>query len=219
MASRPAPTDFPSHLAARRGVGGALVGAVAGAVAAFFIAWQAAMLVGWSAAAICFLIVLWHSILPQDPMATARHATRNDDSRLAADITILASSATSLVAVGFVLVKAGERGGIAQAVLTAIAVLSVVLAWAVVQTIFTLKYGHIYYAHGGGIDFGPEGDPDYHDFAYLAFTIGMTYQVSDTNLTTRKMRSTALLHGLLSFVFGTAIIAMMINVVAGLIGR
>src|SRR5436190_9996106 len=134
MGTRSAPPDFPPYLAARRALVGALVGAVAGTVAAFFIAWQAAILVGWSAAAICFLVVVWHSILPQDPTATAQHAMREDGSRVAADLAIVVAAATSLVAVGFVLIKAGERGGIVQGVLTAIAVLSVVLAWAVVQT-------------------------------------------------------------------------------------
>ena len=67
------------------------------------------------------------------------------------------------------------------------------------------------------MDFNQDEDPTYRDFAYLAFTIGMTYQVSDTNLTDGRIRATALRHALLSFVFGTAIIATMINVVAGLL--
>jgi uncharacterized membrane protein len=85
-----------------------------------------------------------------------------------------------------------------------------------VHTIYTLRYADLYYTGSGGIDFNQTDDPDYSDFAYLAFTIGMTYQVSDTNLQTKVIRHTALRHAMLSFVFGTAIIAMTINIVAGL---
>ena len=93
-----------------------------------------------------------------------------------------------------------------------------VLSWLAVQTVFTLRYAHLYYSRRpGGIDFNGDEEPDYRDFAYLALTIGMTYQVSDTNLTTKVMRRTATRQGLLSYVFGTFVVAMTINVVAGLI--
>ena len=94
---------------------------------------------------------------------------------------------------------------------------SVMLAWATVQTIFMLRYARMYYdAKDGGVDFG--GDkPDYGDFAYLAFTIGMTYLVSDTAITERAIRRVVLRHAVLSFVFATAFIAVLINVVGGLL--
>ena len=85
------------------------------------------------------------------------------------------------------------------------------------STVYTLRYGELYYVDDGGIDFNQDEPPTYRDFAYLAFTIGMTYQVSDTNITDPRLRAAVLRHGLLSFVFGTAIIATMINVVAGLV--
>ena len=152
-----------------------------------------------------------------DAADTARHATREDDSRFAADVTLLAASVASLVAVGLTLVKGAQLGGSQEALFTAVAVAGVVLAWAVVHTVFALRYGHLYYLERGGIDFHDNCDPTYRDFAYVAFTIGMTYQVSDTELTSRTIRSTALRHALLSFLFGSAIIAMTINVVAGLV--
>jgi uncharacterized membrane protein len=86
-----------------------------------------------------------------------------------------------------------------------------------VHAVFTLRYAHLYYSEGGGIDFNDDADPDYHDFAYLALTIGMTFQVSDTNLTTKAIRRTATRHALVSYLFGAIIIAMVINVVAGLL--
>ena len=206
------------HRAARRALVAGLIGVATGTVGGFLVVWQAGPLIGWIAAAIFYLIRVWADVLPQDAAATAEHATFEDDSRVVAEISLLSASLASLVAMGLLLVKAAQEGGLLQAGLTAVAVASVVLAWAVVHTVFNLRYGHLYYAASGGIDFGEDADePSYRDFAYVAFTIGMTYQVSDTDLTSPAMRSMALRHALLSFLFGTSIIAMMINVVAGLV--
>jgi uncharacterized membrane protein len=209
--------DRRTHVAARRAIGTGIVGVVAGAGAAALMPWQAALLLGWTTTAVVFLVRVWVALLPQDAGSTARHATKEDDSRVAADAGILSASLISLVAVGLLLVKGARTGGFTEGVFTGVAVLSVVISWAVVHTIFALRYGHIYYGGDGGMDFHGEADPTYRDFAYVAFTIGMTYQVSDTELTSRAMRAAVLRHALLSFLFGTAIIAMMINVVAGLL--
>jgi uncharacterized membrane protein len=97
-------------------------------------------------------------------------------------------------------------------------VLSVFLAWAVVQTVFTLRYAHLYYSgRAGGIDFNDEEEPDYRDFSYLALTVGMTYQVSDTDLRAKAIRRTVTRQALLSYLFGTVVVAVMINVVASLL--
>lgn len=92
------------------------------------------------------------------------------------------------------------------------------MSWTVLHTVSLLHYARLYYtAPEGGVDFNSDEPPEYSDFAYLAFTIGMTCQVSDTNLTSEPMRRAALGHALLSFVFGTFILAMTINAVAGLL--
>jgi hypothetical protein len=102
-------------------------------------------------------------------------------------------------------VKAANAMGGTKAYLLTVGMVSVVLAWGVVHTIFTLRYARIYYTGGdGGVDFNEKIPPDYTDFAYLAFTIGMTFQVSDTNLTSKSMRRTALRHALISYLFGAA---------------
>jgi uncharacterized membrane protein len=181
--------------------------------------WQLAMLAGWGTAAATVVVWILTIILSKDSQATARLATREDDSRAAADVLLVSASLASLAGVGFGLVKASQEGGRTQAVITTMAVLSVVLSWLLVHLLFTLRYAHIYYVGDGGVEFNEDGEPDYRDFAYLAFTIGMTYQVSDTNLTTKPIRRAALRHALLSFVFGTSIIAVMINVVAGLLNK
>jgi uncharacterized membrane protein len=206
-------------LAARRTLIAAATGAVAAGLAAVFLPWQATTLIGWSTAAGVYCVRVWRHLSPMDAPATASHATTEDDSRVAADLTVLAACVASLVAVGLTLVKAAAESGAAKDMFSGVAVLSVVMSWTVVHTVFTLRYGHLYYDHKRGMDFHDESDPNYRDFAYVAFTIGMTYQVSDTELTTRAIRSTALRHALLSFIFGTAIIAMTINLVAGLLGK
>ena len=101
--------------------------------------------------------------------------------------------------------------------ITTVAVVSVVASWVAVHTVFTLRYAHLFYLGDGGIDFHDDRKPDYGDFAYVAFTIGMTYQVSDSDLTAKPIRVTALRHALLSYLFGIAVVALTINVVATLI--
>jgi uncharacterized membrane protein len=211
--------QFPNRLAARRVVQAAAAGAVALGVAAFLAPWQAAVTMGWSVAAAVYLGQVWARLRGHDAEATAAHATRLDDSRVAADLFLLAACLGSLVAMVTLLVKAQQSSGGAKAGLTGLAIGCVVLSWSVVHTVFALRYAHAYYAERGpgGIDFNGDDDPNYVDFAYVAFTIGMTYQVSDTDLTAPFIRALALRHALLSFLFGTAIIAVAINVVAGLI--
>ena len=98
--------------------------------------------------------------------------------------------------------------------------LTVLLSWSLVHTLFALRYARLYYADGaGGIDFKNDDAPDYADFAYVAFTVGMTFQVSDTDIQLRGIRRTVLGHALLAYVFGTVIIAVTINVIAGFVAR
>jgi uncharacterized membrane protein len=195
-----------------------VVTGVAGATAAaWWVPWQVSVLVGWCLAALVLTVSVWVKIWPADAERTRQLSTIEDSSRAATDIVLVAASTASLIGVGFVLLKGGTTSGLASAGITALAVVSVMLAWATVQTVFTLRYAHLYWSPTpGGVDFNQDTDPDYHDFAYLAFTVGMTYQVSDTNLTTTTMRRTALRHALVSYVFGAVIIAVTINVVASL---
>jgi uncharacterized membrane protein len=103
--------------------------------------------------------------------------------------------------------------------LTALALVSVALAWSAVHTVYALRYARLYYTPpDGGVDF-KGGRPDYPDFAYLALTIGMTFQVSDTDLTGKPVRRQALRHALTSYVFGTVIVAITVSSVASLLGR
>jgi uncharacterized membrane protein len=179
--------------------------------------WQVAVLTGWDTTATVFIAwVLWMAY-GKDAAATAALATLEDDSRAAADVLLVAASVASLVSVAVGLVKATDERGMGEAAITALAVLTVILSWAAVNAVFTLHYARLYYTEQGGIEFNDEAEPDYHDFAYVALTIGMTYQVSDTNLTTKSIRRTAMRQALLSYVFGTFVVAMTINLLAGLL--
>jgi uncharacterized membrane protein len=98
---------------------------------------------------------------------------------------------------------------------------TVVLSWAVINTLFTLRYAHLHFASpAAGIDFedvARADQPDYRDFAYVAFTIGMCYQVSDTTVRNPRIRRTVLSHALLSYVFGVVIVAGSVSLIAGLV--
>jgi uncharacterized membrane protein len=142
---------------------------------------------------------------------------RADPARGTTDLLILTAAVASLAAVGIVLVSAAHAKGGAQDRQIALGVLSVTVSWAVVHTVFALRYAALYYTGlDGGIDFHESTPPAYADFAYIAFTIGMTFQVSDTEITSSAIRRTALRHALLSYLFGAGVLATAVNLVASL---
>jgi uncharacterized membrane protein len=206
----------PSSLVARMSAVVA-AGVVVGVVAAFILPWQTIPMLAWDASALTWVTSVWWRIGRLDAVATSVHATYEDPRRATADALLLSASVISLVAVVLGVIKAGSTHGDEKAVLVGAGLLTIVVSWAVVHTLFTLRYAALYYTGpDGGVDFNEDDRPNYADFAYLAFTIGMTYQVSDTNLTSKEIRHTALRHALLSYLFGTVIIAATINLAAGL---
>ncbi len=173
--------------------------------------------VGWVALCAVYLPWVWFSIGRMDADATSRSATQEAPTRSVADVLLLVASAASLLAVAVVLTGAKNAPGSAKDVLAALAVLSVAMSWFLVHTLFTLRYAVLYYTGpDGGIDFNQKKPPRYLDFAYLAFTLGMTFQVSDTDLTDGAVRATALRHSLLSYLLGAVVIASTVNLVANL---
>ncbi len=208
-------------LAARRLVVGAIAGLVATiASAAAGAHWQVALSIGWCALAGVILVWVWATIGSLDAKATAEHARSDDFSRSAADLVLLGASIASLGAVAMTLVLAGEAHNGRKAALVALTIVTVALAWGLVHTVFTLRYGDLFYGDPiGGVDFNEDDKPDYRDFGYLALTIGMTFQVSDTNLQTKPIRRTAIRHALLSYVFGTVVVAITINIVGSLLSK
>ena len=208
-------------LLARTQVAVAIVaGAVAGTVVVLSGGGEFGPLIGWDVTTLVYLTWVWVSIWRLDAEYTARRAVYNDPTRTMADVLLLTASVASLVSVGFVLAQAAQSSGAAELLRVGLGVLSVVLSWSVVHTIFTLRYARIYYVDvDGGVNFNQPDAPDYGDFAYLAFTIGMTFQVSDTDLETGEFRRTALRHALLSYLFGTGLLATTINLVASITSK
>jgi uncharacterized membrane protein len=197
-------------------------GLAVGVVVALFLPWQLAVLCGWNATAIAFLATVVPIVLKADEASTKRLAGREDVNRDIARVLLLLACGASLAAIGFTLRLAQDESGADRVGLVTVAAVTVVVSWVVVNTVFTLRYARLYYgaAGGGSVDFGEPtaGPPDYRDFAYLAFTIGMTYQVSDTTLRDRRIRRAVLAHALISYGFGVIIVAAGVNVVAGLLG-
>ena len=215
---RPLPWARDGKVRARdRLVVAVVTGLVIGVGCGFVVPWQLAVLLGWDAAAAAFIIPLWSSVWALSADQTRTHSVREDPSRAATDGVLLATSVASLIGVGAALVKASNENGAMEVALIGVAALSVALSWWLVHTIFTLRYARLFYATGRGIDFHQEEQPTYWDFAYVAFTIGMTFQVSDTDLNSSSLRLTALRQALLAYLFGVVIVAMTINVVAGLL--
>jgi uncharacterized membrane protein len=210
-----------THISALRRVLVAIViGLVVGPLLALVTAWQAAALLGWDATVVCFLLWVWLSVWKLDPKKTREVAVREDPSAALADSVVLVAGVACLGAVALVLIKAGSSHGSEKAFLIAVGVASVAASWASLHTVFTLRYARIFYTgSAGGITFNEKEPPDYVDFAYVALTIGLTFQVSDTDLSSKQMRRTALRHALLSYLFGAVIVALTINVVASLLSN
>ena len=195
-----------------------LGGAVAGVIASLLTPVSASILLGWDVAVLIYLAWTWGAVQGLDPEVTAQLAKREDPSTPVADLVVIGAGTAMLAAVGFALAKAGEATGGMRAYLVTLGLVSVVLSWAVVHTVFALKYARAYYSEpAGGIEFNEDEPPNYIDFAYYAFTIGMTFQVADTNITSRAVRRTTLHHALLSYLFGAVLLGLVINVVATLL--
>jgi uncharacterized membrane protein len=195
-----------------------LAGAVTASIGWLAMPVVASILLGWDVAVVIYLVWTGASVWNLNPSRTAQLAKREDPSTPVAELVVLLAGTAMLAAVGFALVKAGQTSGVLKAYLVTIGLLSVVLSWAVVHTIFGLRYARAYYAEPvGGIEFNEAEPPNYIDFAYYSFTVGMTFQVADTNITARAVRRTTLHHALLSYLFGAVLLGIVINVVATLL--
>jgi uncharacterized membrane protein len=181
--------------------------------------WQVAALVGWDVSAAVFITIVYAHIHGKNAKETERAARTEDDSRGASEAILVGASVFSLVGVAFALIAASSAHGAAKSAMTTLVVVSVVLSWAAVHAVFTLRYARLYYAADGGIDFHSDVPPDYGDFLYVALTIGMTFQASDTDLNAKSIRMTAIRHALLSYLFGVVVLGTTINVIATLLSK
>lgn len=180
----------------------------------------------WDAFAVCVLVLAWIAIVATPREKIRARAQAQDLGRKLIFVFVVIAAAAALFAVGFLLhANRDEPRGHLTAHLI-ISLLAVVTSWSLTHTVFGLRYAHIFYGdsddpanhqHAGGLDFPGERLPDYLDFAYFSFVIGMTCQVSDVQITSRGIRQLALLHGVLSFGFNVIILALTINTVTALL--
>lgn len=174
-------------------------------------------LVGWDAAAVTYLVWAWLLLSGRTWQETADLAVREDPSRPVRDVVLITAGLASLLAIGILLATDQSVRGVDRDLNIGLGIVSVLLSWTVVHTVFTARYARLYYTgDDGGVDFHQAEPPTYADFAYLSFTVGMTFQVADTDLTSRPVRTTVLAHALVSYLFGAVIIAATINLLAGL---
>jgi len=179
------------------------------------------VLIGWDAGVILYLVVAAAVMTHCQSVAQMeRNAAAQDEGAFAVlGLTVVAAIA-SLAAI-FAELAVIERNDPHYGLYNALAVATVVLSWAFTHTIFALHYAHDYYGHRrkGGLKFPEDTKPDYWDFVYFAFVIGMTFQVSDVAVTQKSIRRMVVGHGVLSFLFSAAIIAMTVNLAAGIIQK
>jgi uncharacterized membrane protein len=205
-------------LSARRALVSVGAGLVAGAGVALLGAPQLLPLVSWIIAAAVAVTWVWRVCWGQDETGTEQLAEEEATSRTT-DTWVLLAAVASLSAVVAALVQSSSRQDGIAVVSVILGVVSVALSWALVNTVFALKYARLYYVDepdAGGIDFKQKEPPAYSDFAYLAFTVGMSFAVSDTELTQTRIRKVAVGHAMLSYVFGTGILAVAVNLVTNL---
>jgi uncharacterized membrane protein len=184
----------------------------------------------WLGFALSNLFLLWLIIRTARPAEIQRIAKKEDTSRVIIFLLVVIASFVSLIAVIILLHALPEKNGLVYYTQVGLTVTAVISSWALIHTLFTFHYAHFFYSNNpaaagdnttnhGGLEFPGEPAPDYMDFAYFSFVVGMTFQVSDVQITSRAFRRLALLHGLLSFAFNTVIVALSINIIFGIIQR
>ena len=205
-------------LSARRTLISLAAGSAAGVVVGLLFTWRLMPLVSWTVTVAVALTWVWRLSWPQDSEGTKRLAEQENLTR-STDMWVLTAAVVSLAIVAVALMQSKDQQSAASVASVLLSVLSVALSWALVNTVYAFKYARLYYfgePDVGGIDFKQESPPTYSDFAYLAFTVGMSFAVAETEPTSTRIRKVALGHALLSYAFGTGVLAVAINLVTNL---
>jgi uncharacterized membrane protein len=181
--------------------------------------------VAWDSSVIFFLFSVWLVITGATPQKMYLRAQRQYSNHWVILAIVVAAACVSLLAIGFMF-KTKQNSVALLTLHVALAAATIIGSWSIVHTTFALHYAHDYYRYDRhparsnrpvSLDFPGDEQPDYYDFLYFSFVIGMTFQVSDVQIKTRLVRRLALVHGILSFFFNTVILALSINILAGLI--
>jgi uncharacterized membrane protein len=182
------------------------------------------VLIAWNAGALAYLGLAWLAVARADPEMTRVRAQAQDQSGFVIFLLVLTAAATSFVAIGFLSSDIKDLPFWPRAWHLTLSVVALLLSWLLIQTLFAFHYARRYYSRHvngpqprRGLKFPGDKEPDYLDFAYYSFVVGMTSQVSDVAVLTRHMRRLTLIHGVLAFIFNIAILAMSINIIGGVI--
>ena len=207
----------------QRLVYGALA-AVAVAVSPLPVPWPSHALLAWCAGSTTFLALAWWLAVGFDAVRTRSHAQAQDQPSALLFLLVLASVFASTAAIAVMLQQLQNLSAWALVAHLALSMVALALSWLFMQTIFAFRYAHLYYQEelrgngsGAGLEFPGKLPPDYFDFLYYAHVVGMTSQVSDVVVTSRKMRHLTLLHSVTSFAFNMLVLALSINVMSGAI--
>jgi uncharacterized membrane protein len=210
------------HRALARTVVALVVGVGAGLALSLRYSSAIAFIGGWDAGGLTLLALAWFIIGTCDAAATRERAAAEDPGRTAVTVLVILASLAGLLAVTVLVRRPGANAPKEEAELIALSLATVAVSWTLTHSAFTLRYAHLYYREDdegvGGAAFPGRAPPSYLDFAYLAFTVGMTFQVSDTAVSSPRIRHTVLLHAILSFLYTTTILAFVLNLVAGIAG-
>uniref|UniRef100_A0AAU2VI30 DUF1345 domain-containing protein n=1 Tax=Streptomyces sp. NBC_00008 TaxID=2903610 RepID=A0AAU2VI30_9ACTN len=208
-------SDWLVLSAVPRLAGAAVVGAVAGAVVGVLTSAQLGVLAAIAAVETVFVVTGWIALWPMTATATRYNAGREEFRPVIEELAVVGSAVSGLVGI-VALLLVNDSGLNHAAAVTALC--GVFMAWAALHLMYTTRYAYIYYLPPeGGIDFNTDDPPRYSDFLYFSYNLGMTYQVSDTDVSSPRIRAVALRHCLLSYVFGASILATTINLVAGIV--
>ncbi|WP_314954540.1 DUF1345 domain-containing protein [Bradyrhizobium cosmicum] len=175
------------------------------------------LLFGWDALIAVYLVLVYAMMLCNDHQHIRRAAAMQDDGRF---VILLVTAIGAFASIAAIVAELGAHRGAAE---LTIAITTIALSWAAVHTTFALHYAHEYYrGPPGGLQF-PSGDKedhaDYWDFVYFSFVIGMTAQVSDVGISDKIIRRTATAHGIISFIYNTALLALTVNIAASAISN
>ena len=184
--------------------------------------WQFRGLLGWCVGVGLYLTLAWWLCVGFDAPRTRQRAQAQDETSVVLLLVLLVATAACVAAIAVLMQQSRELSGVVHALHLIVCVTALAGSWLFIQTVFTFRYAHRYYQEeklnepdGPGLLFPGGADPDYFDFLYFSHVVGMTFQVSDVQVTSREMRHLTLVHGVLSFGFNMLIVALSINVVAG----
>ena len=200
---------------------------VGGAVWATLRIWfsgQLSVLASWDVGVLCLLVLDWLLVARSDEQLTRLRAQRYDPNRYVIFLLVISAASASFVAIGFIVGDIRELTFWPRVGRISLSVAALLLSWLLIHTLFAFHYARLYYfqpaeqkAHLRGLRFPDDDEPDYLDFAYYSFVVGMTSQVSDVAVLSRQMRRLTIIHGVLSFIYNIAILAMSINIIGNVL--